>query len=145
MRLILTKPSAWPKPAVYTTDEPRTIYGVHIPAGFETDGASVPWWLPIAGIALLIAGHWLWLCFIPGVFLVLTLSLFPRFGKTFDAALLHDYLLVKYPREWKNANHLFLQQLKADGISLWRAYPMFWAVTVYQFFKSLTRFFNRKL
>jgi len=142
MNLILSRPSAWWKPATFTTDEPRTICGVHIPAGFETDGASVPWWLPIIGVAFLIAGHWQWLCFMPGVFLVLTLSLFPRFGKTFDAALLHDYLLVQKPHKWVYANGLFLQQLNVDGISTWRAYAMFCAVTVYQCVKSLTRFFN---
>lgn len=142
MKLRLIKPSAWWKPARFETEESRVIYGVHIPAGFETDGASVPWWLPVVGVLFLVAGHWFWLCFIPGVFLVLTLSLFPRFGKTFDAALLHDYLLVQKPCEWIYANHLFLQQLLEDKIHPSRAYTMFIAVTGFQFLKSVIRFFK---
>lgn len=135
MSLQLIKPSEWWQPAQFKTMHEKTIQGVVIPAGFVTDGASIPFWLPVMGILLLLIAHWLPVFYIPALGLVLALSLFPRFGKTFDAALLHDFLLTQNPEKWRYANRMFLRQLKADGIHRWRAYTMFCAVSIYQFIK----------
>jgi uncharacterized membrane protein YbaN (DUF454 family) len=133
MSLQLIKPSEWWQSAQFKTMHSRQLQGITIPAEFVTDGASIPRWLPVAGIVLLMIGHWLPLLFVPAIALVLALALFPRFGKTFDAALLHDFLLQKNPQEWRYANRMFLRQLKTDGIHRWRAYTMFIAVSLYQF------------
>jgi len=135
MSLQLIKLSAWWLPARFKTMHDKTLQSVIIPAGFETDGASVPVWLPFFGLGFLCLGYWHWLFFLPAFLLILALALFPRFGKTFDAALLHDYCLQTNPYQWRRANKLFLRQLKEDGIHRWRAYTMYIAVSIYQFLK----------
>ncbi|ODS22898.1 hypothetical protein AB835_11645 [Candidatus Endobugula sertula] len=134
MSLQLIKPSQWWQPAQFKTMHDKCLQGITVPAGFVTDGASVPRWLPVAGIVLLIAGHWLPILFIPAIGLILALAMFPRFGKSFDAALLHDFLLQQNPQQWRYANRMFLRQLKTDDLHCWRAYTMFFAVSFYQFF-----------
>ena len=133
MNLQLIKPSEWWQPARFKTMNDKCIQGIIIPSGFITDGASVPRWLPVVGCVLLIAGHWLPIFFVPAFAFILALTFFSRFGKSFDAALLHDFLLQQNPQRWRYANRMFLRQLKADGIRPWRAYTMFLAVSVYQF------------
>lgn len=135
MSLQLIAQSQWWQPAQFKTMHDKCIQGITVPAGFVTDGASVPRWLPVLGCILLIAAHWLYILFVPAIGLILALSLFPRFGQTFDAALLHDFLLTQNPERWRYANRMFLRQLKTDGIHRWRAYTMFCAVSIYQFIK----------
>ncbi len=145
MKLSLIIPANWWQPAKFITEENQVIQFVSIPAGFVTDGASVPRSLTLLGLLFLIAGHWFMPLFIPGVLLVLSLALFPRFGKSFRAALLHDYLLQQNPDKWISANIFFLAQLFNDGIHWSRAYTMFAAVTIYQAFMAVIRFLKCNL
>lgn len=135
MNLILIKPSQWWQAAKFKTVQNKKLQGIIIPVGFVTDGASIPFWLPVVGILLLLIAHCLPVFYIPALGLILALSLFPRFGKAFDAALLHDFLLTQNPKKWRYANRMFLRQLKTDGIHRSRAYTMFFAVSIYQFIK----------
>lgn len=83
------------------------LAGVEVPAGFVTDGASVPrllWWL------------------------------FPPTGRYFLAAVVHDYLLDS-GYNWHYANKKFAEALYVQGVSPWVRWSMFSAVQVYQFVK----------
>lgn len=71
-----------------------------IPNGFVSDGVSSPWW-----------ARWL----------------FPRFGRTLSAAIVHDYCYGgNTPRKY--ADLLFYKNLKRLRISKLRAQCMFLAV-----------------
>lgn len=77
-----------------------------IPAGFETDFASVP--------------RVLW-------------SVFPPYGKWLKAAVLHDMLYATPPRgvTRRDADGLFRRVLKEEGCSTWRACVMYWALRAF--------------
>lgn len=86
----------------YITDD-NTI--ISVPKGFITDFASVPFWLD---------------------------GLIPSFGPWAKAAIIHDYLYATaglrrgLSRAW--CDRVFLEALKACGVSLWRRNAMWAAV-----------------
>ena len=91
----------------YRLEHPLYLAGVAVPAGFVTDGASVPrcfWWL------------------------------FPPVGRYFLAAVVHDWLLNTGVC-WREANRKFRQALEQQGVARWVVFVMFWAVQGYQFVK----------
>jgi len=135
MILKLIKPERWWLPAKFEIENDRFIQNVKIPKGETTDGASVPFWLPFLGLFFVAIGHVLPVLYLPALLLIVALAIFPRFGASFDAALLHDFLLRSSPAEWRKANKLFFKQLIHDDIKQWRALTMFYVVTVYQFIK----------
>lgn len=75
---------------------------ISVPAGFQTDLASIPWW-----------ARWL---FNPEA---------PAYAK---AAILHDFLLADANNSRAEAAAVFHDALKADGVSSWRAVVMTLAV-----------------
>ena len=76
---------------------------VKVPAGFITDGASIP-----AGF------RWL----------------FSPTGRYFGAAIVHDYILVT-EWNWNKANDQFEKEMKALGIKNWRRALIIGAVSVW--------------
>lgn len=81
------------------------------PAGFVTDGASIPWFL--------------WWRFSPT-------------GKYFGAAIVHDYVLVSTD-DWKQANHQFDEEMRALNVDGFDRYIMVTAVHVWGELKSLLK------
>lgn len=75
-----------------------------IPSGFETDGATVP--------------RFLW-------------PLFPRVGPYFSATIVHDYMYANAIGSKREADKLFLLNLKRLGVSKVRRTLMYWAVRLY--------------
>ena len=97
----------WQKPR-YRLLKPVQCAGYQVPAGFISDGATVP--------------RLLW-------------PLFPPIGKYLKATLVHDYLLTQNPQDRKTADLAFKACLTELGIAPWRANAMFWAVRVYGILK----------
>lgn len=88
---------------VYTLRENLYFAGLSVPAGFRSDGASVP--------------RFFWrLVFPPGDALALR------------AAILHDFIYRTRPERWSRdeADRLFLAVMILDGVPVWRAY-LAWA------------------
>lgn len=84
-------------------EAPDTIFS--IPAGFETDLASVP--------------RLLW-------------SLLPPHGRYAKAAILHDWLLTQAPAISRpQADELFYQAMLILGVPTWQAKLMYYAVRTY--------------
>ena len=79
---------------------------VSVPAGFETDLASVPR-LPLA---YLLAGN-----------------------TAHQAAVVHDWLIHQIP--WKQAADVFAEAMEASGVPAWRRGLMWAAVRVHGLFK----------
>lgn len=80
----------------YRLQEDMTIGGIDIPAGFVTDGASVP--------------SYFW-------------SAFPPIDNYLPAAIVHDYMLVK-GMPWSEANAMFDRILEELEIATWRRKAM---------------------
>lgn len=81
---------------------------VTVPAGFESDGASVP--------------RLLWS------------SISPRLDpRTLRGAVVHDYLYRTAPENWtrKEADTLFYEFIREDGLSWWAAKKAFWGVRLF--------------
>lgn len=87
---------------VLTLKEPLIVHWrgrlLEVPAGFESDGASVPrlFWATVS----------------------------PRVDPaTIRGAVAHDYLYRKHPDGWTraDADELFYDLIRADGLSWWRA------------------------
>jgi hypothetical protein len=79
-------------------------FPIVVPAGFETDFASVPR-IPLA---YLLAGD----C-------------------AHEAAVIHDYLYRTGKADRKTADEVFLEAMEAQGIGAWRRYGMYWAVRLF--------------
>lgn len=86
---------------VYESDIAGTIT---VPAGFETDFASVPR-LPI-------------------VFMLVG-------DKAHLPAVVHDYLYRYAVVKRKVADQVFLEAMRVCGLFPWRRYPMYWAVRLF--------------
>ncbi|WP_106478024.1 DUF1353 domain-containing protein [Phytohalomonas tamaricis] len=100
-------PDSWRQPAQYRLKNGMSLVGVDVPAGFITDGASVPrmfWWL------------------------------FPSVDRYFDAAAVHDYLLSQ-DTEWSKAADAFNEALKETAVPGWRRVVMVTSVRLWGLFQ----------
>lgn len=79
-----------------------------VPAGFVSDGASVP--------------EFLWSSVSPAID--------PR---TLDGALAHDYLYRSITHDFtrKEADQLFYDYIRAHGLSYWRSKKAYWGVRLF--------------
>ena len=125
-------PDHWRQSIRFRLDEALVFQDHTVPAGYITDGATVPRSLVVFGLAFAAAGHWHWGWFIPAVMMLCAVPLFPRFGRTLRAAVLHDYLLTDTNVSWQWANWRFFVELERQGITFWRCLAMYAAVTLYQ-------------
>ena len=74
---------------------------VEIPAGFSSDGASVPkalWWM------------------------------YHPFGRYLKAAVVHDWFCVTQKITYKEAAIVFREAMAVCGVNKWRRQKMYWAV-----------------
>ena len=89
---------------------PQKLLGFDIPAGFVTDGASVPrvmWWL------------------------------FPPTGRYMAAALLHDFLLQSGWVSRAEADRYFLIAMEKMEVAKWRRVTMFASVRAFGIIKGV--------
>jgi len=135
MQVQVIQPNHWWQPTKYKTLEAVESAGVIVPVGFITDGATVSRWFAIAGLVIVAVAHftiqWLYLI---GLIGILTPALFPRVGKYFQAAVIHDYLLESQPNR-KYADQKFKQSLTEHKIPNWQIALMYSAVRVYGILK----------
>ncbi len=89
---------------IYRLTNDMDISGFIIPAGFVTDLATIPRFI-------------LWLI--------------PQRGAYDKAAILHDYLLLKFDKPKKEVDRIFLEQMKADGVVRWKRNLMYIAVRLF--------------
>lgn len=103
--------TAWYKRSSWRLLRPYISKNGHIivPAGFVTDGASVPWFL-----------SWR----------------FSSTGPYFGAAIIHDYLLVNN-FGWDKANYEFREEMKALDVSGFEQWTLYNAVVVWAKIKRL--------
>jgi len=102
----------WWQPAKWKLKESYTSHNgeVRVPAGFITDGASIPW---------------------------IFRRMFSPTGRYFGAAIIHDYILAK-DWDWKNANHQFEVEMTALGIPGWRKSSILASVKLYRAWLRIT-------
>lgn len=83
-------------------------YRITVPAGFKSDGASVP--------------EFLWDDVSPAID--------PR---TIRAAIIHDFIYRTHPEGWtrKMADDLFYDLCRADGLCLYKAQKAYWGVRMF--------------
>jgi|ERR1044072_1952766 hypothetical protein len=86
---------------IFRLAEPVKIGGYEIPAGYETDFATVP---------------------------RLFFSIIPPIGKHNVAAILHDFLYDNRIGTRKRADKLFLCFMLSYNVPKWQAYTMYYAV-----------------
>jgi hypothetical protein len=87
--------------------EPYQRAGICVPAGFLTDGASIP--------------SFAWRLTYP-----------PRHPRVIEAAVVHDYLYATHVNKTtrKQADIVFYAILLAEGVPRWKARLMHWGVRV---------------
>lgn len=121
----------WLKRSKYRLREPVIILGYAAPAGFETDGATVPRFLSLIGAILILlapafgSDWWIWL----GVGLALGVVWFPPDGRYFVAAVIHDRMLELHPGNRHVADTAFLdvmEELQIDVVRRWVMYALVW-------------------
>lgn len=93
---------------VFTLLEPLTYGALTVPAGFQSDGASVP--------------RFFWRVVFP-----------PGDQKALRAAFLHDWIYRTHPQGWSkaDADKLFRQVLVEDGVSRSSAELAYWGVRLF--------------
>ena len=93
---------------VFTLREPLTYNGFAVPAGFSSDGASVP--------------RFFWRIVFP-----------PGETKALRAAFLHDWIYRTHPEGWSReaADNLFRRVLIEDGVSRNSAVMAYWGVRLF--------------
>lgn len=96
-------PKRWYRQARYRITKEVVVDNVRVPAGFVSDGATVPLLLRWA---------------------------FPPLGRYFPAALVHDFLLVQ-GESWGHSNRVFRSILPHCNIPTWQRVLMGWATSLY--------------
>ena len=97
---------------VYTLLEDLTVFWqgktLIIPSGFKSDGASVP--------------RFFWRIVFP-----------PGDSRALRAAFAHDYIYRTHPENWKRkeADKMFYDLLREDGIGLFPALRAYWGVRLF--------------
>ena len=93
---------------VYTLLEPLRWGELTVPAGFESDGASVP--------------RFFWRAVFP-----------PGDAAALRAAILHDWIYREQPEGWTraDADNLFYEVLVGDGVPKRRALLAYWGVRLF--------------
>ena len=93
---------------VFTLLEDLRWGNITVPAGFESDGASVP--------------RFFWRVVFP-----------PGDSQALRAAILHDYIYREQPEGWTrvDADNLFYDVLVADGVPKRRALLAYWGVRIF--------------
>lgn len=93
---------------VFKLLEPLQYGELIVPAEFESDGASVP--------------RFFWRLVFP-----------PGDAQAMFAAILHDYIYREKPKDWSryDADRLFFELLKVDGVPKWRAKLAYWGVRLF--------------
>ncbi len=89
---------------IYQLTADLDIGGFIVPAGLITDLATIPRFM-------------LWLI--------------PQRGAYDKAAILHDYLLLKFDRPKKEVDQVFLKQMQIDDVAKWKRYLMYAAVRLF--------------
>lgn len=90
------------EPLIFSSDLMDRI--ITVPAGFETDFASVPR--------------------VPFVYTLMG-------NVAHKAAVVHDFLYVSAIGDKATADKVFMEAMKATGVWAWRRYPMYWAVYLF--------------
>lgn len=95
---------------VYALITPFTRCGIAVPAGFRSDGASVP--------------RFFWRAIFP-----------PGDAHALAGAILHDYLYRTHPDGWTRveADRLFREVIRADGVPARRAWLAWIGVRLFGF------------
>jgi hypothetical protein len=75
------------------------------PAGFTTDGASIPWW------GWLIVGP-------------------PMTGRYVEAAVIHDFLYVNHDYSRARSDEIFLEAMKVCQVTKWKRRLMYRALRI---------------
>lgn len=93
---------------VYTLLKPVRWCGLTVPAGFESDGASVP--------------RFFWRLVFP-----------PGDSRALFAAIVHDYIYRTHPKGWtrKEADDTFRSLLLEDGVPAANARRAYWGVRLF--------------
>lgn len=123
----IIEPATWLKPTRYRLLMPLKLVGHTVPAGFKTDGATVPRFLSLLGVVCVLLGYWL-ACYLVlwlGLLFLLGVVWFPPVGRYARAAVLHDYLLALQPDNRHFADREFLRAMKVLKIAAWRRWTMF--------------------
>lgn len=97
----------WERVAILNRDfhyDSDLIGKVTIPAGFVSDGASVP--------------RVLW-------------SIYPPFGDYLEAAIVHDWYCVNKTIDSVTAAKVFREAMEVCGVGAWRRKKMYWAVRLF--------------
>ena len=81
---------------------------VYVPAGFESDGVSTP--------------RCLWSSISPAIH-----------PQTLRAGIAHDYIYRTQPDDWtrKDADEMFYDLCRADGLGWWRAQKAYWGLRMF--------------
>ncbi len=92
---------------VYVLQEDLLFADLRVPAGFRSDGASVP--------------RFFWRAVFP-----------PGEAAALQAAILHDYVYRTHPEGWRraDADRLFLGMMILDGVPPFRAYLAYLGVRI---------------
>ena len=88
----------------YHVGSETSTWIVHVPAGFVTDFASVPW------------GLW---------------NIFPTWGKYGKGAVIHDYLYQSKLVSRAAADLIFKEAMGVLGVSEWKIDLMYWGVRTF--------------
>lgn len=112
--LTVILPSKWWQKPLYQLKKPVYCAGFLVPAGFISDGASVP--------------RIFW-------------PIFPPLGRYFKAALVHDYLLINGVAR-KPADQIFKLALHELDIKPWRVNTLYLAVRSWGILSQLSKSFK---
>lgn len=121
----------------YELREAIKVNGRTVPKGFVSDGATVPRWLTVLGVLLLITSL-IFELIIPSIVSALVSIIpviFPKDGRYMAAALLHDYLLESGADRWL-CDSEFKYGLMSLDVPRWRVSMMYYAVRGYSLLKA---------
>ncbi len=143
MRVEIIRGEKWYHRTRYKILDDLEIAGETIPAGFISDGASVPGFIfyLVPWLILFVLGfpfHWVFLLI--GIF---TNTYVPSIGRYAAAAFLHDYILSQSPRAV--ADRKFKIALKELSVTRWVRKLLYYGVRYYSLLLGAGSWIKMKL
>lgn len=129
----------WFGQAKFKTECIVSMQNIVVPQGYVTDGATIPRWIAIVGLLIVLLFFNITLISFFGCLLVVIPVVFSNTDTYFAAAIVHDYCITSKICSRKLADKIFLLCLKQLKVSFIRYYPMYLAVRMW----SILNYFIR--
>ena len=140
LKIVVLEKEKWWNTQKYSVIENFAVGEHSIPKEFISDSCTIPRWLTVFGLALIVASFafdfYFLYCLVAGTIIATIPVMFPPIEKGGYCCFLHDYLLHEKNLNRKEIDVILRDCLKDEGVASWRYTVMFIGVRIFSISKQ---------